>query len=199
MEEGLVPKPSYIVGTNGVFLSQAFGEMPAGDALPGEYFHPGLGSWVRLAKEFRDTLGLPEAESAMRRRFTAEFSAALSEFNTTTYRLVDSFETNGSPIDRGLRVRTDAAWGHFLGGIFGLCVADPSSARSIARKEILQEAITELTNNGERADYPSETAERVSSLLEEYASCSMPFSPPEYPRSSRKRFVEDLQLEMSAL
>jgi hypothetical protein len=121
------------------------------------------------------------------------------ELDKTTFRLPDSFTDTGQVITEGLNARTESAWTAFLGGIFSLCVADPSSEKSIARKEVLQEALTQLSGNGSRTDFSAEDKLHVLHLIDQYAHAAMPFSPPEYPRSSRKRLVEDLREKLGAL
>jgi hypothetical protein len=88
--------------------------------------------------------------------------------------------------------RTESAWTSYLSGVFSLCVADPSTELSIARKEVLQEALTEINDRQPEPESSEVDKQKILELVEQYARASMPFSPPEYPRSSRKRLVEDL-------
>ena len=85
---------------------------------------------------------------------------------------------------------------YFFNGTFGLCVADPSSGAGIAEKELLQERLVELTGNGSRVADTADENHKLLALIDAYARSSMPFSPAEYPRSSRKRLVDDLRLKV---
>ncbi len=85
---------------------------------------------------------------------------------------------------------------YFFNGTFGLCVADPSSGAGIAEKELLQERLMELTLNGSRLADTADENHQLLALIDAYARSSMPFSPAEYPRSSRKRLVDDLRLKV---
>jgi hypothetical protein len=187
----VIPGPSYVVTEQATVRTYVFGEMDAPGSTPGSYFHPGNRTWVELARraEFR------QDARAIREHFEAEFTDALVELNTTTWRLSDSFSDNGEILGAGLRSRLDSAWEHFLKGTFGLCVANPISAREIARKEILQEKLTSLTDNGSKYVFASSELDTVIALIDDYAASSMPFSPIEYPHSSRKRLVEDLRVK----
>ena len=187
----LVPEPSYVVTEQATVKSYVFGEMDAPDSTPGSYFHPGNRTWIELARraEFRHDA------SAIKRHFETGFTDALVELNTTTWRLTDSFSDNGEIIEAGLRSRLDKAWEHFLKGTFGLCVTNPISAREIARKEILQERLTSLTANGSKHVFTTSELDAVLALIDDYAASSMPFSPIEYPHSSRKRLVDDLRVK----
>lgn len=187
----LIPGPSYVVTEQATVKSYVFGEMDAPGSMPGSYFHPGNRTWVELARraEFRNNA------RSIRELFDTEFTEALIELNTTTWRLSDSFSDNGAIIETGLRSRLDTAWEHFLKGTFGLCVANPISAMEIARKEILQEKLTSLTANGSKHVFATSELDTVLALIDDYAASSMPFSPIEYPRSSRKRLVDDFRIK----
>jgi hypothetical protein len=188
----LVPEPSYVVTAPGRVTSFVFGEMDAEGATPGRYFHPTQLSWLSLA---RTTSSLTEDQ--LKEHFSARFIAALSILNRTTWRLLDSFDDEGRPIDKGLRLRTDTAWKYFLNGTFGLCVANPMSEAHIARKEILQEKLTAMSENGERNVFAPIEVAGLLQLIDDYAEASMPFSPVEYHRSSRKRLVDDLRVKLA--
>lgn len=199
VKERLVPQPSYTVNSQDTLISQAFGELPAGGASAARYFHPGNAAWITLALDARKESGAEQAHRNLKDRFKRNFIAALQELDKTTFRLSDSFTNTGQPIARGLDSRAEKAWDSFLKGVFSLCVADPSSEKAIARKEVLQEALTNLSDSGLGADSSPEAKSHALDLIGQYAQAAMPFSPPEYPRSSRKRLVEDLRTRISAL
>jgi hypothetical protein len=193
VREKLVPHASYTVDRCDRLVSQAFGELLVRDATPGQYYHPGNAHWVNLAVEESSRLGPQCARRELKKRFKRRFATALLDLNNSTYRLPDSFTKNGQAIASSVELRTEAAWNHFIDGVFSLCVADPSTEESIARKEVLQEALVDLTDDGLRADYSAEERQRIYDLIERYERAAMPFSPVEYPISSRKRLVEDLR------
>ena len=66
-------------------------------------------------------------------------------------------------------------------------------ALAIARKEVLQEQLTAMTQNGARRAFDPAEIPALRQLIDDYAEASMPFSPIEYSRSSRKRLVDDLR------
>ncbi len=198
VDEGLAPQASYRVSTAGVLVSQAFGEFQAPGVTPGDYFHPGHAHWVLLASDLKHQAGAQRASEALRQCFKRNFIAALAEFDRTIFRLPDSFTDAGQAIPDGLDARAMNAWRAFIKGVYGLCVADPSSERSIARKEVLQEALGQLSGRVSEPSLHAEDKQRLRALITEYAEVCMPFSPLEYPRSSRKRLVEDLSARLDA-
>lgn len=193
--QGLVPAPSYVVSEQGKVTSYVFGEMDAGGAIPGRYFHPSQTVWIARAREALAVDGV-QPQQHLQAVFTARFGAALADLNASTCRMPDSFDASGKPIASGLAVRLESAWLHFQKGTFGLCVAAPVSEAHIARKEVLQEKLTQLSENGSRSAYSPSEAAALRALIEAYATAAMPFSPVEYPISSRKRLVEDLLKKM---
>ncbi len=186
------PGPSYAVSAEGMISSRVFSTSPAGDAAPGFYFRTAASPWIALAKRLNDA-------HAMHDGFTREFRQALAGLNQTTWRLVDAFDDEGNEIPSGIQQRSESAWQSFLDGTFNLCVADPSSASSIARKEILQEKLTAVTHNGSTIATDAISRNELHALILDYAGSCMPFSPAEYPHSSRKRLVDDLLTRLGDL
>jgi Family of unknown function (DUF6058) len=189
-----IPEPSYRISKNFTVYSYVFGEMDAPGSKPGEYFHPANRAWVLLAHGSK----LDTESSQLKARFSNNFQSALTEFNQTLFRLNDSFTDDGMPIPEGLIARSETAWEHFLKGTFGLCIANPTSEYEIARKETLQEKLSALSENGLKAHFAHDEINILLKLIEEYEAASMPFSPVEYSRSSRKRLVEDLRKRLLA-
>lgn len=197
VREGLVPGPSYVVAPSGTVRSHVFGEMAAPGATPGRYFHPSQSIWIARAREAL-ALGRADAAARLEQRFRAGFAGALAALDRSTWRLRDCFDDEGQPIGEGLRQRTEDAWKYFLNGTFGLCVANPVSEAHIAHKEVLQEKLAHLSDNGTRSAFPAAELAAMRALVEDYAAAAMPFSPVEYPLSSRKRLVEDLGARLHA-
>ena len=188
----MIPAPAYTVSAEGLLHSHVFGVMPAPGALPGRYFHPSQLSWIAVARAPRATA------VSVKARFVSRFAAALAALNLSTWRLRDCFDDGGGVISEGLRALTESAWTFFLNGTFSLCVANPVSEAHIAYKEVLQEKLTHVSENGQRSSYPAEELVALLELISAYAKAAMPFSPIEYPRSSRKRLVEDLRARLAA-
>lgn len=186
----LIPAPSYIVTETSTVRSHVFGEMAAPGSTPGHYFHPANVVWVNIA---RQVIAHQASYDTLKEKFVGNFQAALANLNIMTWRLKDSFHDDGTPVDDGLRVRTESAWEQFLHGTFGLCVANPISEAAIARKEVLQEMLMQLSENGSKTAFSQLDTKMVLELIEAYADASMPFSPVEYHLSSRKRLVDDLR------
>lgn len=188
IQQQLIPEPSYTVTARGTLVSYVFGEMAAPDATPGRFFHPANCSWVALALS-----SIEQGRSfEVKTRFLHNMGHELAQQNKHVFRLPDSFANDGSVLPDGLAARTELLWVHFLKGTFGLCIAHPATEAEIAQKEILQEKLSVLSEQGAKLHFSAAEKAEVLQLIEEFAAVSMPFSPIEYHRSSRKRFVEDL-------
>jgi hypothetical protein len=186
----LIPQPSYkVVGD--ILISSAFGELDAPKLKAGSYFHPASKHWIERAQSISEG----QAADKLKKLFFDNMALELSHLNNSTFRLIDAFDENGSPLASGLEDRIASYWQSFLQGIFGLCVANPVSEREISHKEILQEKLTTLTENGERCRDLAIRKDELFVLISQYEASSMPFSPVEYPISSRKRLVDDLRLK----
>jgi hypothetical protein len=191
IRDRLIPKPSSVVAKSHI-SSYVFGTMQADGAIDGEYFHPANTAWVAGAWKVVDEVGRRAAYDELKKRFSMNLIHALRDLNGSVWRLRDSFAEDGSVIEGGLLARVDAVWVHFLEGTFGLCVLNPGSEAAIARKEVLQEKLTGLSDNGTKTSFSAEETRTVLETIDAYSKAAMPFSPVEYARSSRKRLVDDL-------
>lgn len=197
MTAQLIPAPSYTVSDIGQCRSVVFGEL--GDPnlglelKSGTYFHPALVAWTKYAFNILSKHGDEQAKRIVNARFYEEFTLALAIENHGTYRLPDCFDDAGIAIPAGIEQRINTNWQHFVNGVFSLCVAKPDSIANIVHKEILQEKLTALSGNGKRTNYKGENLSALHQLIDDYANSAMPFSPIEFPKSSRKRLVDDVR------
>jgi uncharacterized protein DUF6058 len=185
----LVPAPSYVV-RDSVVRSTVFGELSAPGAKSGEYFHRATTIWVARALDTLTHGSRRDAPERVATLFRSNLETALANLNCSLWRIADCFDDQCTPIAAGLRARCDSMWSHFIDGTYGVCVAHPISEYTIARKELLQEKLVALTANGARRDFPPDEAREVAYTIESYAAACMPFSPVDYPLSSRKRLVD---------
>ena len=191
-----IPAPSYIVSANSTIYSFVFGELPSPYAIPGRYFHPAHKIWLARAQKLEREVGIVAAPELLKTCFKKNFVTALKELDASLWRLPDCFDAQGKDIASGLELRAQSAWEQFLHGTFGLCVANPISEAHIAQKEILQEKLNSLSEQGNKLNFTTEEGNDLLQLIDEYAEASMPFSPAEFELSSRKKLVQDLRLRI---
>ncbi|MCH8618112.1 DUF6058 family natural product biosynthesis protein [Undibacterium sp. TS12] len=199
MQAQMLPAPSYVVTENAKICSAVFGEMEATDTSSGDYFHPANTVWFDRAKQMIAAHGIDAAPAALKQEFIVNFSAALSALNISLWNIADSFEPDGTIKTTGLTERVEFSWKHFLLGTFGLCVANPVSEAAIANKEILQEKLSALSENGAKASFSQAEAAELLPLVDAFAAAAMWFSPAEYHLCSRKRLVDDFRPRLQAI
>lgn len=168
-----IPGPTYTCDGSSV-RSAAFGTIETEESLSGEYFRPECTRWAKIADQ-----AVPGKER----------DAVLSELTRELETGLRAYFKDPEIIERKIQDFLP----YFLDGTFGLCAADPSTGTGIARKEILQEELTELTDNGSNPSPAGIPKSELLQLIDDYAISAMPFSPAEYSRSSRKRLVDDLR------
>lgn len=183
MEARMVPAPSYVVSRQSVLSSQVFGDLAAPGSAPGRYHRREHAVWVARALAILAETGRETAPDRLKGLFLTRLQAAADALDMAW----------------GLPARTrgsgwaDEAWEAFLNGTYGLCAVDPGSERGIAQKELLQERLVKLSGKGTRMEFTPNEAQSLLALMDAYAAATMPFSPMDYPLSSRKLLVDDLR------
>lgn len=172
---GAVPGATYACDGKSI-RSAVFGVIETSEAIVGEYFRPECVRWVRIA----DAAPAGAEKSAVEATLVDELRTALA-----THGHLHPVASMDAMIQDFLPA--------FFDGTFGLCVADPSSGAGIARKELLQKKLAQVTDNGSNATPAAVSKADLLGLIDDYAAAAMPFSPAEYARSSRKRLVDDLR------
>jgi len=160
---------------DGASISSAvFGETPIENSLIGEYYRPECIRWVRIA----DQAPAGSEQAAVLVELVEELRSSLAARCGTK---------------EATEAKIQGYLSYFFNGTSGLCVADPSTGVGIARKEILQERLIDITANGSIPSPSNISKEELLALIDDYADSAMPFSPAEYERSSRKRLVDDFR------
>jgi hypothetical protein len=186
-----VPKAAYVVA-NGTISSYVFGQMDAPDAPPGDWFSTANVAWVQRALAMIVEQGEDAAAAALKARFESNYREALRTAHVAEGPLPGLSHVDGSFDDGAYSAQFDTMWAHFLAGTYSLCVRDAVDERRIAEKEALQLRLSAATDSGAKTRYSEAEAYAVRSLIARYVEVSMPFSPIEYDRSSRRRLVENV-------
>lgn len=168
-----VPQPTYVCDGNTI-SSAVFGVIETEESIYGDYFRPECSRWVKIA----DQAAPGQERDAVLSVLSHELELGLQDYFKEP-EIIEKKIQDFLP--------------YFLNGTFGLCIADPSSGTGIARKEVLQHKLTVLAENGSNPSPEAMPKSELLQLIDDYALSSMPFSPAEYQRSSRKRLVDDLR------
>ena len=187
---GTAPRPSYVVTGNSL-TSAAFGELSCEGLRDGEYYRRAAATWVERAAKY----GPANAETFYA-FLKQELGAQLQNANSSILRLSDAFDDTGTPISEGLSSRLNAMVSAYSSGIFSICIAEVGESAGIVRKEILQEKLQRLFDKPATNAMKSER-DKILRDVAGYADACMPFTPIEYPTSSRKRLLEDLPARLN--
>ncbi|MDI9239517.1 DUF6058 family natural product biosynthesis protein [Lysobacter sp. LF1] len=191
---GLAPGASYEVDDAGTMRSLVFGAVPSPGAPMGQWFNPSMAPWVARG---HDSLAAHDgdvavAAASLQARFREGYRVALQAVHAEEGSIPGFADAQGRFDDAAFDTQFPSLWQHLLAGTYGLCVAHPLDEAHIAAKETVQARLTQLTDNGSRRDFSDAERTAVRGLIARYQAVSMPFSPAEYHRSSRKRLVDDL-------
>ena len=194
IERGLAPRPAYETDGEGGMRSFVFGTLPAPGVPAGRWFNPHSTDWVARARE---ALAAHEGDAtaamaALMTRFREGYLRALRDSHASDGPIPGFIDTGGGFDDKAFEAGFADIWRHLLEGTYGLCVAQPRDEAHIVAKEAAQARLTQLTGNGTRREFDADSKRVVFTLIAKYQALSMPFSPAEYARSSRKRLVEDM-------
>lgn len=198
VDAGLVPAPSYVV-SDSELVSAAFGPLPCTGLAAGAYMHREMQGWIDAALEALREHGDNGASAALRESFTTSMHAALLVLHREEIQPLEVFDAGSTAGDAALDALIASHWQAHLKGIFGVCVRHPGDIATIASKETAQALLGRLTDSGTRQGYSAGETAALRGLIARYAEACSPFAPPEYPRSSRKRYVEDLPKQLAGL
>jgi hypothetical protein len=196
---GLAPAPAYRVDSAGTMHSHVFGAVVA-HAPEGDWFNPYATCWIGRARVVLADCGgdARVAAGVLHARFRDAYREALRDSHAVEGPIPGLSDEAGQFDEVAFDEQFPGIWEHFLAGTYGLCVAQPSSEAHIVAKEATQARLTHVTANGTRRNFSDREKAEVRELIGRYEVLSMPFSPAEYPRSSRKRLIEDMLPHVAA-
>lgn len=192
VEHQCIPKHSYEWKNTEVIQNEVFGETRF-DKNPGVRFYPHqMTSIVETAHSLAKQMPLSKVAQKMKDQFKTEFLRMFTTKPEARIAFLDFFNERGEYIPVRFDDYVEKVFQDWLQGVYGICVVDSASPCIIAKKEILQRYLKSLTKDGSKSDFTEEEKNLLSKAGQEYLTVTMPFAPHEYPRSSRKRFVDDI-------
>ena len=99
----------------------------------------------------------------------------------------------GTLLDCQLKEKAEQTWNDHLNGAYGLCVVNPSSVAAIIEKQIAVRRLASATENGKKQKLSDKEQTEFLVAAKEFDKVAMPFSPADYPLSSRKRLLDDMK------
>jgi hypothetical protein len=187
-----VPRHSYELKRTVVISSFVSGDTPVLEGAVRRFYAPALAHWIRVAEAPAARLPLDAVAARMRATFRADYRRALLELDRHGAELMECCTPEGTLDEGRFATAFDEVWTHWLEGTYGLCVRSPLSAKDVLRKELAVARLARLTLDGKKQIFTSDERAAVLRAVAEYDAAAMPFAPHDYPRSSRKRLVDDV-------
>jgi hypothetical protein len=192
IDQALVPGCSYEVTSDKCLKSFVFGSIAGAIAPVGRYFAASNVSWIRRALDLLNRCGPATAHAQFDAEFEERYVEALRARMVPGEDLPGVSLPNDKVSEETWRSGLASTLKHFRAGTYGVCVRDCDCEDRIARKEIAVERLSCLTNDGTRRNFAAQELSQVRLAICEYNAIAMPFSPLDYPMSSRKRLIAGL-------
>ncbi len=188
-----IPGPSYELRKSGMLYTYLFGKVGVAIKSSKRYYAPSVTAWIQRAQALAPGRDFRQIAKTMRTNFEKEFRQAMVDLDGRRFGFQRCFIKEGIFEEKQTTKMLKNKWRHFLEGTYGLCVKEPTTARSITRKLIAVSRLAQLTNDGKKKSFLPEERGQVISAMREFDAVVAKFDPVNYPISSRKRLLDDLR------
>ncbi|WP_346836493.1 DUF6058 family natural product biosynthesis protein [Microbulbifer sp. SAOS-129_SWC] len=185
---GMLPACSYRV-QDGSVTTAVFGRHPAPDCSDGEYFTPAATTWYRNSLHLLGDSAKKESTAAQ--LLMQDFIDSYIK-SAQTHPMFRSAFANLLTEPQALEQMATDTWGNHCQGTYGVCVIAPDSVEQIQTKQAAVQRLIDFTDDARKTSYSAAERIELRKLIQSYNTVAMPFSPADYPFSSRKRLVDDL-------
>jgi|GEM_PF-4040324 len=176
-----MPQPSYVLTTT-FSIESNINSTSEEKSLKISYFPKAIKKWVMFSLNEIEKSGIENA------------AIKLEEVFRKTYK--EELEKRGILNQKEQAESIENTWKHFMLGTYGVCVKDSSEISNIASKQFALKKLIELTDNGKKKDFNNTEKNQVKMAIEEYNKFTAKFGPWEYEKTSRKRLVDDVLVDV---
>lgn len=159
-----IPPHSYELNLQATVTS-AFGRYQLNDE-PVRFYHRSLADWIHVAETLASKHPLAEVSRLVQEKFAADIKTVLGD--------------RPWPWERQI----DHAWDFLMDGSFSLCVKE-LSVEHMMTKELARATIRSIVKPDPDHQLSPNERNMLVETLQDYDSVTLPFSPHEYPESSR--------------
>ncbi len=177
-----VPGASYTVKNSTSFSSFIFESSI--EETSTEFFHKDIVVWVNRAKELY----------TQNKSFKATGQIVQDEFKKQYLNYISKHSSFSEEEKIAMYLNTKK---HLKEGTYGVCVLDMGEAENIAAKQLAAYNLSLFTDDGQKPSFNTQEKAKYETLVQEYNKYTMPFAPWDYPNSSRKRLVDNLQKKLN--
>jgi len=191
-----LPAHSYKISTDGAVHS--FFGVVENVSSPGEekcYFNP---SHIVKIKALEET-GQPSQDMAdkIKHSFCQDYITILNDKQMIQFGMADHFNPDGSN-DETLDQLLESEWAYYLDGIYGFCTKRARTSE-IALKETMIKKINFLTDEATKAHITDDEKKSLSDAVNCLDQVSSQFSPHEFERSSRNKYIVKIRAKYHLL
>ena len=195
---GAIPKCSYHILNNHQVSTDIFGEREITGGVPGKYYPKAVVDWVNRAKSVLEMLPEEEIENRLKENFYSDYISVFKQLKDLKMLYPHFFNSEDELLIEPLEKQAESTWKEHLKGTYGICVVNPIDVSAIIQKQVAVTRLIQITDNGQKAEFSKEEKEAFIDASKTYDKAAMPFSPVDYPTSSRKRLLDDVKLRLKA-
>jgi len=186
-----IPRHSYEVKRILAVSSFISADVPIREEALTRFYAPAIVQWIKAAEGLAGRMPLGEVGLQVKARARAEYREGILELDNHA-NLMGCCTKHGELDEARFDVVFEEMWTHWAQGTYGLCVKSPLSVKDILRKDLAVARLARLTGDGKKESFSPDERAEVLRAMREYDAVAMPFAPHDYPRSSRKRLVDDV-------
>lgn len=189
---GCIPDYSYRIKIPLELSSALFGELIHN---PDQYYYfyaKGNVNWIHRANKLVEEYGVEECTNQLINEMRIKFRQLFIENKTYLYGFDYLFDNEQSINEVAYEREFQDILLYWRNGTYGLCTQNMINEESLFHKKLTQKWLKKITQDGSKKIYSAYEVEELKMALMKYESCLMPFSPLDYPLSSRKFLIDDI-------
>ena len=195
-ELGVIPSYSYHIISENLVETVVFGKLQIEQGITGKYYSKSVQHWFNKAQKVVDHYPSDQIRKQLQNRFQLEYTQQIKQLPKLTQLFPELFDDHGTLIEAQLKNKAEQTWNDHLNGSYGLCVVNPNSVSAIIEKQIAVRRLASVTDNGNKQKFNSAQLAEFLVAAEEFDRVAMPFSPADYPLSSRKRLLDEIKTKL---
>ena len=195
-ELGVLPNYSYHIKNSNLVDTVVFGKLNIEQGIPGKYYAKSVQQWFNKAQKVVAHYPGNQVREQLQHQFEFEYSQQIKTLPQLIQLFPEIFDDHGTVLDTQLKMQAEETWNDHLNGSYGLCVVKSDSVSAIIEKQIAVRRLASATENGHKQKFNREQQTEFLQAAAEFDKIAMPFSPADYPLSSRKRLLDDIKAKL---
>lgn len=191
---GCIPDFSYRLETSMRLFSNLFGDIADGENDFHYFYARNNTAWITRANNIAARHGIDNVARVLTDEMRIRFKKLFIENNAYLYGFEYLFDINQTLLDDVFEKEFQEILFYWRNGTYSLCVKNMVNEDRLFHKKLTQRWLKKLTHDGTKKEYTSEEKANLKIALAKYEEYIMPFSPFEYPMSSKKNLVDNIKL-----